>query len=200
MRSDVLSFWCDFGKGAGTLPAATAAPGGAQLEPCHPGTEMVPGDDSEGSLPAGAVRAGSLQCASEVLIRCPEQTACHRPDHTLGLPACPWHLSTGLGRPLSSWPGLALPVQPLTMALRSALPGPPLRHLYLQPTKLVSDSGVTVTSSTRAPGSGVYFAVHIQGYNRDLGPVIFSLYHSCPLNSIDLCGPLESFLPCHFIW
>lgn len=57
--------------------------------PANQGTKMVPVGDIVGSLPAGAVKAGSLQCASEVLIRCPEQTTCHRPDHTLGLPDCP---------------------------------------------------------------------------------------------------------------
>lgn len=52
-------------------------------------TKMVPVGDIMGSLPAGGVKAGSLQCAPEVLIRCPEQATCYRSDHTLGLRACP---------------------------------------------------------------------------------------------------------------
>lgn len=46
-------------------------------------TETVPVGEITGSFPAVEQEVGSLQSASEVLIRFPEQIACHTSDHTL---------------------------------------------------------------------------------------------------------------------
>lgn len=76
-------------KAQGLSPQPQRLLGEPSRSPANKVTKMVPVGDIMGSLPAGGVKAGSLQCASEVLVRCPEQTTCYRSDHTLGLRTCP---------------------------------------------------------------------------------------------------------------
>lgn len=175
MHCDVLSFWYDFGGGAGTLAAAAVAPGETEQSLGSKVTKMVSVGEIMGSFPAGA--SGGKQAVCSALWRCwlgfqSKSPAADRTAHQFSLPA--------LGGSLPGWEDSPASCAEVAREALPSLSSPwPCRQLCLtfpahpsgnrnhwQPSWRVTPEDSH--PSAWALGAGVHFAVHTQGHSRTI--------------------------------